>query len=683
MLCAALLCAAASAAPLEVYGRLPAVEDMAISPDGSRLAYVKTVEDERIVAIISLPERGALGAFKVGTERIRNMQWADDHRLLITTSLLYSAAVLNKTTCDGGSSRSASPAQDGTGLGAGSGATRTGPASTANFTTIVCVRKLLPVTREWSMLQVYDVNTHVSTGLPDPAKVREVTLMNVIAGAPMVRSIAGRATVIVPGYFVNKAAGQSSILESTDSLLPLLIRVDLDSGNETVMQRGSADTRRWLVNADGGIVAEEDYLESRLGRSERWTLKVARNGRLEESVSGNDSVDHPRLLGLGPLPDTLLLQSVEDGAWNWKTVSIKEGPPATTMSALTSPMESRTTYRIIGGVRRQDDSRYVFFDPSVQARWDSLVLRLGASHVQLVSMTDDFGKAVVRAEGPRVGYRYQLVDLAAQKAEPIADVYAGVSVPLETKSIVYAAADGLQIPAYLTLPRNRDPKNLALIVLPHGEVAGADTADFDWWSQALAEQGYAVLRPNFRGSNLDHRFLVAGYGEWGRKMQTDLSDGVRFLVSLGIADPHRVCIVGANYGGYAALAGVSLDPGVYRCAAAIEGISDLGRWQKSQADQGVSIRFVNADNQRAPLGDISPITHVEAIQVPVLLMHGEDDPAVPFEQSQRMADAMRRAGKSVDLVRLPHEDSLLSSSEARSLMLQRSVEFLRLNNPPD
>jgi dipeptidyl aminopeptidase/acylaminoacyl peptidase len=124
----------------------------------------------------------------------------------------------------------------------------------------------------------------------------------------------------------------------------------------------------------------------------------------------------------------------------------------------------------------------------------------------------------------------------------------------------------MQIPAYLTLPPGRDPKDLPLIVLPHGGPATRDTADFDWWSQALADQGYAVLRPNYRGSDVNRRSLVAGFSEWGRKMQTDLSDGVRYLAKEGIIDPRRVCIVGASYGGYAALAGVTLDPGVYQCA---------------------------------------------------------------------------------------------------------------------
>jgi dipeptidyl aminopeptidase/acylaminoacyl peptidase len=232
-----------------------------------------------------------------------------------------------------------------------------------------------------------------------------------------------------------------------------------------------------------------------------------------------------------------------------------------------------------------------------------------------------------------------------------------------------------------------------LIVLPHSVVSGVDTADFDWWSQALADQGYAVLRANFRGSQVSRQFMAAGFGEWGRKMQTDLSDGVRNLVQNGIADSKRVCIVGAGYGGYAALAGVTLDPDVYRCAVAVDGVSDLSRWQKwlrednfrrSNPEQRGWERFTGATSANDPaLNGISPIKHIEAVSVPVLLIHAQDDILVPFEQSQIMYEALRHAGKPVELVTLPHEDHLLSSSQTRMLMLQKSVEFLRAHNPPD
>jgi dipeptidyl aminopeptidase/acylaminoacyl peptidase len=176
-------------------------------------------------------------------------------------------------------------------------------------------------------------------------------------------------------------------------------------------------------------------------------------------------------------------------------------------------------------------------------------------------------------------------------------------------------------------------------------------------------------------------------------MQTDLSDGVRYLVKEGIADPARVCIVGASYGGYAALAGVTLDLGVYRCAVSVAGISDLRgflKWVNQTHLSDTSIgqrywdRFLGVKGLDDPvLERISPIKHVKAVTVPVLLIHGKDDTVVPYDQSDDMVDALKDAGKTVEFVKLKHEDHWLSRSETRLQMLQATVAFLRKYNPPD
>jgi dipeptidyl aminopeptidase/acylaminoacyl peptidase len=187
--------------------------------------------------------------------------------------------------------------------------------------------------------------------------------------------------------------------------------------------------------------------------------------------------------------------------------------------------------------------------------------------------------------------------------------------------------------------------------------------------------------------------MAAGFGEWGRKMQTDLSDGVRHLVGEGLADPARVCIVGASYGGYAALAGVTIESGVYRCAVSISGVSDLRRmliWVndrhrgRDNAAQRYWDRFMGVSGPDDALNDtLSPIKHIAEMTAPVLLIHGRDDTVVPFEQSDDMHDAMRRARKKVNLVKLDHEDHWLSRSETRLQTLKAMVAFLRANNPPD
>jgi dipeptidyl aminopeptidase/acylaminoacyl peptidase len=202
-----------------------------------------------------------------------------------------------------------------------------------------------------------------------------------------------------------------------------------------------------------------------------------------------------------------------------------------------------------------------------------------------------------------------------------------------------------------------------------------------------------VLRPNFRGSMTTQSFMTAGYGQWGRKMQTDLSDGVRYLAKQGTIDPARVCIVGASYGGYAALAGVTLDPGVYRCAVSVAGISDLKRmlkWEKEREYGGDHVgtrywnRYMGVTGPDDPALDaISPIKHLDRVNVPVLLIHGKDDTVVAYEQSEIMLKALQKAGKQVELVTLKKEDHWLSRSETRLLMLKSSMDFIEASNPPN
>jgi dipeptidyl aminopeptidase/acylaminoacyl peptidase len=312
--------------------------------------------------------------------------------------------------------------------------------------------------------------------------------------------------------------------------------------------------------------------------------------------------------------------------------------------------------------------------------------------VRIVSVSSDYQKLALLIDGKLHGYAYYYMDLASYAGSRIGDIYEGLPGIAEVRPIEYTAADGMKIPGYLTLPMKREPKNLPLVVMPHGGPATRETGQFDWWAQALASQGYAVLQPNFRGSNLNWKFLSAGFGEWGRKMQTDISDGVRYLVKDGIVDAGRVCIVGASYGGYSALAGATLETGVYRCAISVAGISDLRAMMKystrktkasrAQTERYLD-RFFGTSGPNDPiLKTLSPLEYAEKVSIPIMLIHGRDDLVVPYKQSKRFADALKRAKKSFELVELKQEDHWLSKSETRLQMLQETMRFLKTHNPP-
>jgi dipeptidyl aminopeptidase/acylaminoacyl peptidase len=346
------------------------------------------------------------------------------------------------------------------------------------------------------------------------------------------------------------------------------------------------------------------------------------------------------------------------------------------------------THRQIGQITASgDEIHYVFFDPADQKVWNALTAAYKGDKVDLVSASDNRRRFILRVDSATDGPAYALVDLDTGKGVWIGDEYAGLK-PADVspvRAISLKARDGLPLSGYLTLPRDRPDKKLPLVVLPHGGPGARDAPGFDWWAQALASRGYAVLQLNYRGSyGFGWSFQSAGFGEWGRKMQTDLSDGVRYLAGEGVIDPARVCIVGGSYGGYAALAGVTLDPVVYRCAASIAGPSDLARMVDDAKFDAAAERFwLRYMGPRNGLADISPAAHADKVAVPVLLIHGKDDTVVPYEQSQIMADALRKAGKSVEFVTLKREDHWLSQGETRLEMLQAVTAFLEKNNPAD
>ncbi|MBV9693956.1 MAG: S9 family peptidase, partial [Alphaproteobacteria bacterium] len=198
-------------------------------------------------------------------------------------------------------------------------------------------------------------------------------------------------------------------------------------------------------------------------------------------------------------------------------------------------------------------------------------------------------------------------------------------------------------------------------------------------------RGYAVLQPNFRGSiGYGVAFRNAGYGQWGRKMQDDITDGVKKLIADGIADPKKVCIVGGSYGGYAALAGATFTPDLYACAVSYAGIADvrsiLGMARGAGADSSamhfwedrVGVSYADS----AALEAISPAFHAQNVRAPVLLLHSNMDTVVPIQQSERELNALQAAGKQVRFVRLEGSDHTLDHADARTTVLREIESFL-------
>ena len=224
--------------------------------------------------------------------------------------------------------------------------------------------------------------------------------------------------------------------------------------------------------------------------------------------------------------------------------------------------------------------------------------------------------------------------------------------------------------------------------MPHGGPEARDSYGYDFFVQFLAWRGYAVFQPNFRGSEGSGRtFANAGRRQWGRRMQDDVTDGVMRLIESGTADRNRMCIVGASYGGYAALAGATLTPDLYKCAVSIAGVTDLLDLlaaERRNAGRG-STRYSysmaligDPERDRDELIAVSPARQASRVNIPILLIHGSEDSIVPFEQSETMRDALQEAGKQVELIRLEDEGHAWSnwSRENRQRLLEETDRFL-------
>jgi dienelactone hydrolase len=241
------------------------------------------------------------------------------------------------------------------------------------------------------------------------------------------------------------------------------------------------------------------------------------------------------------------------------------------------------------------------------------------------------------------------------------------------RSVTYPAADGTQVPGYLTLPPGRDARNLPAIVLPHGGPEARDEWGFDWLAQYFAHMGYAVLQPNFRGS--------AGYGEaWLQKngfkswrtAVGDVTDAGRWLVREGIADPSRLGIFGWSYGGYAALQSAVIAPDLFKAVVAVAPVTDL-QTLKNEWKGWTNYRLVADFIGGGPhIREGSPAQNAAAIRVPVKLFHGDMDTNVRINQSRMMADRLAAEGRPADLVTFPGLDHYLEDSAARTRLLEES-----------
>ena len=330
--------------------------------------------------------------------------------------------------------------------------------------------------------------------------------------------------------------------------------------------------------------------------------------------------------------------------------------------------------KVIGYRYTEDTQRTIYFDPEYSKLEHGISAALKLPLVEFVGTSADGTKVLLFAASDTDPGHYYLFN---KSSKALGEVLAARPELAKRqlapeKAIAYAASDGTQIPAYLTLPVGGTAKALPAVILPHGGPSARDQWGFDWLPQFLVARGYAVIQPNYRGSA---GFGDAWLGENGFKAWRtsigDVTSAAKWLVSQGIADPNRIAIVGWSYGGYAALQSAVTEPTLFKAIVAVAPVTDLGLL-KTDASHYTNYRIVADFVGSGPhVAEGSPLRHASAISAPVLLFHGDLDENVAVGHSRKMADALRSAGKSVDFVEFDGLGHQLDDSTARVQMLSK------------
>lgn len=334
--------------------------------------------------------------------------------------------------------------------------------------------------------------------------------------------------------------------------------------------------------------------------------------------------------------------------------------------------------RVVGVSYVTDTLHFRYTDPDLAALAASLAKALPSTPIiRIVDASDNERQLLILAGSDVEPGRYYLLDRDTLRLQRLMDIRPQLDgiVLAPMKAISYPAADGTNIPAYLTLPPGVSQRGRA-IVLPHGGPSARDDWGFDWLAQYYAARGYAVLQPEFRGSDGygDDWFRDQGFAEW-RAAVADIDAGARWLVAEGITDQRHLAIVGWSYGGYAALQAASTDPDLYRAVVAVAPVTDVG------LIRGGMVRYVDRASLNQFLGkeigdDASPVHNAERITIPTMLVHGTFDLNVGYEHSRRMVARLKASGKQPTFLTFDRLDHQLDDGAARAKLLEQSDAFI-------
>ena len=486
--------------------------------------------------------------------------------------------------------------------------------------------------------------------------------------------------------------GTWALVASQDDIFsyPSVKRVDLATGEAKLVEKAREDVWDWYADDKGVLRAGIAY------DGNRWTIWY--RDKPEEklrAITGKFPKDN----------DSTVDRFIFRGDKSWIVTNERTGRFSLykydlKTQAISDPIFENADVDLddvyydaitgeVNAVEYQDDRPRVYWlDPDMKALQAKLDQAVPGSVNVPVGWSKDEKRVLVWSESAADPGIYYLLDRTNMQMHTVVNPYPEIDPQqlAPVKAVRYQARDGLALRGYLTLPLGRDAKGLPLIVLPHGGPFARDDWEYDPFVQFLANRGYAVLQPEFRGSTgFGKEFVEKGYGEIGKKMQDDLDDGVDWLVKSGQVDPKRVCIVGLSYGGYAALWGAIRNPDRYRCAASWAGPTDMPAMMRYDRKQFSATRYFREWRKRyssdSDLAAVSPLNFVDRLKTPVLIGQGEQDSNVPPKQAHKMVDALTKGGANVTSVFYKDSDHDFGSSGDLADWLAHLEAFLAKYNP--
>jgi dipeptidyl aminopeptidase/acylaminoacyl peptidase len=627
---------ACAAPPLEAYSRLSEIEGVDLSPSGDRFMLIGRIGDQRRISV-----RRTDGELEylanLGPTRLSSVSWAGEDHLVIMLRSTVGGALTN-----------------------------------------------LPL-QEWSAAVLVDLKTKKTTSVFKATN----TMVDAVFAWFGNRRIDGTWYAFVGGVSIEKV--RSRLSDKTVNIYPDLYRVNLDTGAFLAVARANLGRAEWVLDASGAVVGHSTY------DAANRIQTIYAGARDDRPLLSRGLGDGKLVLdGQGRSADSLLMGDRTTGEEMAREVRTGATPGNEVLFTGVDGEQSvhDPNSGLLIGITKHDGLGVEFIDPALQRRFAAAVKAFPDVRTHLVSFTSGLDRMVVYTEGAKDSGTYWLIDIAKKSATPIGDARPEIK-PSDlgpVRVFNYKAGDGLALDGVLTSPPNGGLNPLPLVVIaPNAPHAQRQLAVLDLQAQALASRGYAVFRPNTRGFvGYGEAFRKAADGEVGRMAQSDISDGVAALAAQGVIDPKRVCIVGSGgYGGYVALAGVTLQHGLYRCSISDGGLTDLpqfANWARDQAPQDP----VRQNELKAPMGRtdgedlaaISPAKLAARADVPVLMIHDADDTRVPIAQARTMEHALKSAGRPVELVVLPGL-SHAPSPEARQQTVYAAIAaFLEKHNPP-